>query len=68
MLDLSIDPIAEAAALASLYLQWRQYRLVEQGEEKNLSEPAGAGAMIEQGGAAIVSSPSMGRQRALERF
>jgi hypothetical protein len=34
MLDLSIDPIAEAAALASLYLQWRQYRLVEQGEEK----------------------------------
>jgi hypothetical protein len=34
MLDLSIDPIAEAAALASLYFQWRQSRLVEHGEEK----------------------------------
>jgi hypothetical protein len=34
MLDLSIDPIAGAAALTSLYLQLRQTRLVEHGEEK----------------------------------
>jgi hypothetical protein len=54
MLDLSIDPIGAAVNLAAMYLAWRGYRSVEQGEKKKLPEPAGSLAMIE-----LIGQPSL---------